>query len=335
MFRAMRFISVSGAVLTATALLAACGGGGGSMPAGTPPGNQSPTGPQSSGRSIGITFTGTQTLAKIRQTRDLNNVPVTVSVNGAVVGTGTLDGNGHAKITFTVPVAAGATVTVVAGSLTVTATLAMSTTATAILVIVNGDGTVTVKSAADMHGDGNVDNDDPEQDNDTEDGHGGFSAITANGTVLPANAPFSLTDNCTSLTITPVGSQVASVKFEEKTSDGEDDDNGRERFEGPFTGPLTFPIIAGQARLEVQVFDAKGQSLIDVKAPLNAFTSGASASPCPSPSASASATPSPTPAASASPGASPSPTATPTPEASETPEPASPTPTATPTPTTR
>jgi hypothetical protein len=313
MFRAMRFISLSGAVLTATALLVACGGGGGSMPAG----NQGPSGLQSSGRSVGITFSGTQTLAKIRQTRDLNNVSVTVSVNGVVVGTGTLDGNGHAKITFTVPVAAGATVTIVAGSLTVTATLAMSTTATAILVIVNNDGTISVKSAADMHGDGNVDNDDPEQNNDTEDGHGGVSAITANGTVLPANAPFSLTDNCTTLTITPTTSQVASVKFEEKTSDGEDDNSGRERFEGPFTGPLTFPIISGQARLEIEVFDANGKSLIKVKAPLNAFTSGTSASPCPSPSASASATPSPTPVASVSPmpTATPTPTPTPTPAA--------------------
>lgn len=284
------------AFVLAAAMLAACGGGGTS---GTSPSTPAqPGSPAQGGQSLGITFAGTQTLARLRGTRDLSSTPVTVSVNGTVVGTGTLDANGHAKIRFTVSVPPGATITVVAGSMTVTATLATTSANTAVLVTVKADGTIAVSTSADPDGTGVVDPNDPEHDDEDEDGHGNVTSITANGSVLPANAPFSLVDACGTITLTPTGSAVASIEFEEKASDGDADDDGRVRFEGAFTGPLSFPVVSGAARLHIEVFNARGDRLIEVKAPVGAFTSGANASPapCPSATATASASPSPSPA---------------------------------------
>jgi hypothetical protein len=294
----MRTIAKTSALFAVAALLAACGGGGGTSPGSTIP-NQ-PARTTQSAQSIGVTFTGTQTLAKARATRDLTSVPVTVTVGGVVVGTGTLDGKGHAKITFTAAVAPGSTITIVAGHLTVTATLAMGAQATAVLITINADGTISVKSAADADDNGNVDPNDPEQEDATEDDHGDVTSVNAGtGVVLPANAPFSLSRSCGTLTLTPVGTAAAFIKFEEKGSDDEDDDAGRVKFEGAFTGPLTFAIAAESARLHVEIFDAQHRRLIEVKAPISAFTSGtttsASPSPCPAPSTS------PTPAPSESP----------------------------------
>jgi hypothetical protein len=313
----MRIAASSSAVVLAAALLAACGGGGGTSLGGNTIPNNPGSVPQST-QSISVTFAGTQTLAKVRSPQDLASVPITVTVNGVVVGTGTLDGNGHAKIKFTVPVQPGSTITVTAGHLTATATLAMGTKSTAILITVNADGTISVKSAGDPDDKGVVDPNDPEQEDETEDGHGNVTSITATGgNVLPANAPFTLTRNCTTITLTPANAAVASIKFEEKGSDDESDDAGRVRFEGAFTGPLTFPISAASARLHIEIFDAQHHRLIEVKAPISAFTSGTStgASPCPSPTATATATAtaraSATPEPSESPHASPAPTATP------------------------
>jgi len=146
----------------------------------------------------------------------------------------------------------------------------------------------------------------------TEDNHGNVTAITSTGgIVLPANAPFTLTRTCTTLTLAPAGSAAAFIKFEEKGSDEESDDAGRVKFEGAFTGPLTFAISAASARLHIEIFDAQHRRLIDVKAPIGAFTSGTAtgASPCPSPTATATASASPQP--SPSPHASPAPTSTP------------------------
>ncbi len=310
----MKFAASSSAVVLAAALLAACGGGGGTSPGGPVPNPLAPA-PQGA-QSVGLTFSGTQTLAKVRRPQDLASVPVTISVGGVVVGTGTLDGNGHAKIKLTAAVPPGSTITVTAGHLTVTATLAMGTQSTAILITVNADGTISVKSAGDPNDKGVVDPNDPEQEDATEDGHGNVTSITATGgNVLPANAPFTLTRTCTTLTLTPVGSAAAFIKFEEKGSDGESDDAGRVKFEGAFTGPLTFAISAASARLHVEIFDAQHHRLIEVKAPIGAFTSGTAtgASPCPSPSATASASPGPSasPEPSESPHASPPPTAVP------------------------
>ena len=285
--------------LAVAASLAACGGGSGtsaSSPA-VPASN-----PQSA-QTLAVTFAGTSTLAHVRRPAGLAATPVTVSVNGTVVGTGTLDANGHAKIAFTVAVPAGATVTIVAGSLTVTAVIATTSANTAVLVTVNADGTVTVSSAADPAGGGAVTPAQPEREDETEDGKGNVTSIDASdATALPVNAFFTLTRACATLTLAPTSASVASIRFEEKASDGESDDAGRVRFEGAFTGPLTFPVAAASARLHVELFDAGGARLIDVKAPISAVTGGgAPASACPSPSASASASPQPTPSTSPAP----------------------------------
>ena len=310
--------------LTALALaasLAACGGGGGGTVPTPASGNITQT-PAHSGQSLGLTFAGTQTLARVRRTQDLTATPVTVSVNGVVVGTGTLDGKGHAKITFTVTVPPGATVTIVAGALTVTATIATTSANTAVLVTVNADGSVKVTSAADPAGTGVVTPNQPEREDQTEDGKGNVTDVTANdATALPTNAFFTLVRTCTTLTLTPASALVASIKFEEKGSDGESDDAGRVHFEGAFTGPLTFPIDTATARLHIELFDAQHKRLIEVKAPISAVTGGpaAGASPCPSPSATATA--SATARASATPHPSTSPRASASPEPSKSPEP--------------
>ncbi|MEA2689147.1 MAG: hypothetical protein QOD51_1754, partial [Candidatus Eremiobacteraeota bacterium] len=154
---------------------------------------------------------------------------------------------------------------------------------------------------------------------------GNPTSINANDAfVLPANAPFTLTRTCTTITLTPTSAAVASLKFEEKGSDGESDDAGRVKFEGAFTGPLSFAVVPA-ARIHIEIFDAQHKRLIEVKAPINAITSGTgtAASPCPSPSATATAT------ASASPAPTTSPTHSPSPVPSGTPSP-TPSPTATP-----
>jgi hypothetical protein len=278
------------AVVVAAAMLAACGGGG----SGTSPTPGQAGTPQVAAQSLGITFAGAQTLARTRSPRDLNATPVTVSVNGTTVGTGTLDGNGHAKITFTVSVAPGSTIVVTAGRLTVTTTLATTAASTAVLVTVKADGTVTVSTSADPGNTGQMNPNEPEHEDADEDGHGNVTSITANGNVLPANAPFSFVNACGAITLTPASPAVASIKFEEKSSDGDSDDAGRVRFEGAFTGPLQFPVVSSAARVHIEIFDAQHRRLIEVKAPIGAFTSGTTpgASPCPS----ASPSPSPTPA---------------------------------------
>ena len=211
----MRIATSSSAVVLAAALLAACGGGGGTSPGGPVP---NPLGPGAQGaQSVGVTFSGTQTLAKVRRPQDLASVPVTITIGGVVVGTGTLDGNGHAKIKLTAAVPPGSTITVTAGHLTITATLAIGTQSTAILITVNADGSISVKSAGDRDDNGVVDPNDPEQEDATEDGHGNVTSVTATGgVVLPANAPFTLTRTCTTLTLTPAGTAAAFIKFEEK-----------------------------------------------------------------------------------------------------------------------
>ena len=320
----MRIAATSSAVALVAALLAACGGGGGTSPAAGPV-PSAPAPPAQGAQSLGVTFGGTQTLAKVRRPQDLASVPVTVSVGGVFVGTGVLDRSGHAKITFTTAVAPGSTVTITAGKLTITATLAMGAQATAVLITINPDGTISVKSAGDRDGNGMVDQSDDEQEDATEDDHGNVTSVNASGNVLPANAPFTLTRTCTTLTLTPVGTTVASIKFEEKGSDSESDDAGRVRFEGAFTGPLTFAILPGSARLHIELFDAQHHRLIEVKAPISAFSSGTStgASPCPSARATASASPRPSesPEPHESPEPSASPHASPTPVPSATPAP--------------
>ena len=324
----VRRLTNSFAVLVAVAMLAACGGGGGTSSSVPSPDQPPVTAPQST-QSLAVTFAGTQTLGKVRSPRDLTATPVTVTFNGTVIGTGTLDASGRAKIKFTASIPPGSTVTVTAGNLTVTATLAMSAPGTAVLITVKADGTVTVTTAADRHDDGNVDPDDPEHEDQDQDGHGNVTSVTAgDAVVLPANAPFSFVNACGTITLTPRGA-AAFIKFEETGSDGESDDAGRVKFEGAFTAPLQFAVVSSAARVHIEIFDAQHKRLIEVKAPIGAFTSGTNpnASPCPSPTATASASPRASASPSASPSAKPSgspsprPSGSPSPEPSETPQP--------------
>lgn len=302
--------TVAMASVVASTLLAACGGGGGSAPGGVTPITTAPQGT----RSLGVTFAGTQTLATIRRTQSLAATPLTVTFNGTVVGTGTLDDSGHTVVKLTSAVPAGSTIVITAGRLTVTATLAMSSASTAVLITVNPDGTIGVTSASDPSGSGVVNPNSDEKEDEIEDDKGNVTAVTSTGGVLPANAPFTLTRTCTALTLTPASAAVASLKFEEKASDGESDDAGRVRFEGAFTGPLSFPVSSAAARLHIELFDAQHKRLIEVKAPITAFTSGTSTSPspCPSPTGAATASPTPTPTGSPTGTPSPGPTGSPT-----------------------
>ncbi|MFN2459761.1 MAG: hypothetical protein ABR591_03580 [Candidatus Velthaea sp.] len=266
-------------------------------------------------RSVGLTFSGIATLASGRRTLDAAPVHVTVTMNGAVVGSGPIDANGKGKIALT-GVPAGSTIVVTAGIISVTVVLATTANATAVLVSANPDGTLSVKAAADPNNTGSVTPDEDEQQDAIEDGHGNVTTVN-NAAVLPANLPFNLANACGTITLTPANSAAASVRFEEKNSDDANDHgDARVRYEGPFTQALTFPVLGNESRIHVIVFDAAHKQLVEVKAPLAAFTSGSvkpaacpstSPSPAPSASASAAAQTSPSPAASAS--AAPSPVA--------------------------
>ncbi|MFN2460824.1 MAG: hypothetical protein ABR591_09090 [Candidatus Velthaea sp.] len=122
--------------------------------------------PASGSRTLGITFARTSTLAAGRQTLDLNQTPVTVTMNGAVIGTGTIDHDGKVKITLKAGVPAGATIAMIAGKLTATFVLAMATTATGVLITVNADSTITIVAAADPNNTGIVTADEDEHENE-------------------------------------------------------------------------------------------------------------------------------------------------------------------------
>jgi hypothetical protein len=162
---------------------------------------------------MSITFGGTTTLSAVRSTKDLNQTPVTVTLNGVVVGTGTIDGNGRVKITLP-GIPAGSTVVVTAGSVSVTVVLAMTAAATAVSVTVNSDGTVTVKAAADPNNTGVVTPDEDEQQDETEDKHGNVIEVdNQKMAALPANLPFTLTNVCGTITVTPASAAVAFLQF--------------------------------------------------------------------------------------------------------------------------
>ena len=115
--------------------------------------------------------------------------------------------------------------------------------------------------------------------------------------VLPSNLPILVTNSCTTITIAAKSGQSFSrLRFEENLRDG--DGGSKFKFDGPFTSPQTFPLIAQSARIRIELFDANGRQLLDVRAPISAFTTVAgqpTPSPCPSVSPTAS------PVASASP----------------------------------
>ena len=350
--------------------LSACGGGGGaSAPvpnAGQPITQNPPASNVTTASKLGVTFApsggGTLPFASARRTASsasVSGTPVTVTYNGQTVATGTLDSKGFAELTFTSAVPAGATVTVTAGTgssaVTVTLVLATAVGATAANVVYNPGPppTVTVITAADQNDDGVVSSNDGQQTTETENpGDGQPEDVNNNNAPdLPSNLPITISV-CKDSTITVAPSANApsglSMQFEEKVHD---DDSGAnfEYTANPFTAPITFPVTADSARVDIEVF-SNGQKLVSIEAPiglLQGATGGSTGSPSPSscptispiigaspmPSASPSSMPSATPSStpSASPSSTPSATPSSTPSATPSSTPAaSPSPSATP-----
>ena len=267
-----------------------------------------PAGTTQNAQLMGVTFSGTTTLAHVRSTKALNGTPVTATLNGTVVGTGTLDANGHAVITFTSSVPRGSTLLITAGSLRVTVVLAKDLPATTVLVTVKSDGSINIQASGDGTGTGNgtpsmSDND---AENMDEDSNGSLLDVDNPAlTTLPSNLPITIVLGCGGIVISPNASGLASIRVREQVDDqnNDDDSNAKLDFRGAFTGPLVFPVISGAARLRVEVFsqpDEQGPEVVEVRAPISAITSGAALpSACPSPvpsatpSASATATPAP------------------------------------------
>jgi hypothetical protein len=274
--------------------LAACGGGAGGY--GMNPGTITPG---SSSRQVTLAFTGISSLSTSRQTQSVGGTTVTLTFNGQVVGSGTLDANGKVVIELDKAVPAGSTITVTAGSTMVTFVLAQVAHDTAVLVQRNADGSLTVTTAGGELPEANPDPNDPDGEQEVEDGQGGTEMVNDNDghAILPSNLPIVVTNSCTTITIAAkAGQSFSRLRFEENLRDG--DGGSKFRFDGPFTSPQTFPLIAQSARIRIELFDANGRQVLDVRAPIAAFTAVAgqpTPSPCPSVSPSASPVPTATP----------------------------------------
>jgi hypothetical protein len=239
---------------------------------------------------MGVTFSGTSTLSLIRSTQSLGGTAITAKLNGVVVGTGTLDGNGHAVITFTTSVPRGSTLTLTAGSTTLTVVLAKAVPATTVTVTASGGG-FTVLASGDPTGTGNAT---PSMnDNDAEDMDEGPNGNVIDIddpmiTTLPANLPISIVAACNGIVISPIATGILSIRVREQTDDqnNDDDSNAKLDVRGAFTAPASFPIVATAARLRVEVFgqaNEQGGDTFEVRAPISAVTAATTApSPCPS-----------------------------------------------------
>jgi len=171
-----------------------------------------------------------------------------------------------------------------------------------VMVQRNADGTLTVTTAAGEQPEANPDPNDPDGATEVEDGQGGVMSVDDNDghAVLPANLPITVTNTCTTITITAkAGQSFSRLRFEENIKDG--DGGSKLKFDGPFTSPQTFTLIAQSARIRIELFDSTGRQVLDVRAPISAFTTVAgqpTPAPCPSPTATAAPSASPQPTAS-------------------------------------
>lgn len=302
--------------------LTACGGGGGGSAAG---GGSLPTVPHAAAsQRLGFTIKSSGGVlpffATLKKTSSqpfaIAGTPITVTYNGVVVASGSLDGNGFAELTFAQAVPAGATVTVTIGSgssaVTATITLATAIPATSADVTYNAGppATLVVHSAADQNNDGKVDSSDAEQQTDTENPSNGEpeDANVGTGGTLPATLPITVSTCGTStITIAPAAGAPSGLglQFEEKVQDS-DSSPQFEYQTASFTGPLTFPYLSSAARIDMKVTQ-NGQTLVSIEAPIGIVSALGAPSPTPAPSATPSAAPSVTPstAPSAAPSASP------------------------------
>lgn len=275
--------------------LAACGGGSGYSAGGSP----IPRTPAQ--KTVTMAFAGISTFATGIHTQSVSGTAVTLTLNGKVIGTGTLDATGKVTIEIDQSVPAGSTITATAGSTSVTFVLAQAAKDTAVMVQRNADGTLTVTVAGGEQAEANPDPNDPDGSQETEDGQGNVTTVDDNDghNVLPSNLPITVTNSCTTITIAAKPGQTFSrLRFEENLRDG--DGGSKLKFDGPFTSPQTFPLIAQSARIRIELFDSSGRQALDVKAPISAFTAGSgqpTPSPCPSATPTSSPVPTPTPTA--------------------------------------
>jgi hypothetical protein len=245
------------------------------------------TSPQQAARHLVVAFSGSTTLSSARRTLAVSGTKVTVTLNGQTIGSGTLDTSGKAAIEIEEQIPPGSTLLITAGSVTASIVWNQTNEDAAVLVQVNPDGTLNVTVASGDQPTMNPSPDDPNESQENESHDGSPSSVDAgkNNAVLPSNLPVALAQSCSNITLTPKDPKIAALRFEENVQDG--DDGSKFKYEGPFTAAMTFPLVAQSARIEIRLFDANNNQLLDVKAPIGAFTAQAgqaSPAPCPSPS---------------------------------------------------
>ena len=271
--------------LAAAALLTACGGGSSyGMNSAPAPAPVATNAAGSQAQLMGVTFSGTSALAAVRSAQSLSGTIVTAKLNGSVVGTGTLDGNGHAVIAFTAAVPRGSMLVLAAGTTTLTVLLARTVPATTVTVTATANG-FTILASGDPTGSGNAapsmnDNDAEDMDED----HNG-NVIDVDDpmlTMLPSTLQVTIVAACGGIVISPNAAGVASIRVREQTDDQNNDDasNAPLDVRGAFTAAATFPIVATAARLRVEVFgqaNEQGPKLVEIRAPIFAVTAGGAA----------------------------------------------------------
>lgn len=290
-------------VAAASVSLVACGGGSGSS-------NSIPNAPspQGAAKHLVVAVTGLSTASATRRAQAVAGTNVSVTLNGKIVGSGQLDSTGKVAIRINDDVPAGSMLLVTAGAVAATIVWNQTQDDAAVLIHVNADGTLTVTVASGDQPEENPAEDDPNGSENTEHSDGSPISVNAgdhNG-ALPPNLPITVSSTCSTVTVTPHDAKIASIRFEENVRDEEG--GSKLKFEGPFTAAMTFPLVAQSARLEIRLFDASRNELLDVKAPVNAFTAQpgqATPAPCPTTSAMPSVQPSESPEPSPSPSSTP------------------------------
>lgn len=311
-----RTIALSFSAVSALGL-AACSGGGGSS---ATPTLGSPLAPTTATK-LGVTLAGTTPFASSFHAlsvhaQSVQGTPIVVTFNGATVATGTLDSSGFAELTFTQAVPAGSVVVVTIGSgstvIVASVPLVNAVPATAAYLTFNPGppATLNVKAGGDAAGNGHYDSNENENEDEDEDPQTGnvVNITDANKSTLPANLPIVVSACSSSITVglnanaSPAPSGHYALEYKEKTSD----DNEHDEYEyhvDPFTTPVTFPVVNTAARVRIEL-ERDGVTILKLKAPLGAFTSGfAAPATCPtvtptisaSPMAAATATASPMP----------------------------------------
>ena len=279
-------------------VLASCGGGGSSGSTALPGGTTQST------QKLGVTFRGAslpflagRNTASSTRPQSVAGTAVSVTYNGAVVATGTLDSNGFAELQFTSAVPAGASVTVTAGTapnaVTVTVVLASAIPATSADIVyqpANGStpAKIIVTTAADQNNDGKVDANDPNQEVESENSADGTpdDVNSTDNNVLPANLPIVIsTCNGKTITVAPAAGQPPlALKFEEKVHDSDSAANFQYNA-NPFTTALTFPVSSAAARVDIEVDNATTmKKIVTIEAPITAFSGAVTGSPTASPS---------------------------------------------------